>query len=87
MPKIPYEREKYLQELEKLEQKAGGAFACITSERHRKRWEQKVSELNRQITTAKTAEERERLQQKLIELNRVEKKKAAIIAEVHSLLF
>lgn len=86
MPKTPSEREKYLQELEELEQKAGGVFACITPERHRKRWQQKVSKLEQEIAAAKTAEEKERLQQKLTELNQVEKKKAVLIAEVHSLV-
>ena len=85
MPKTPGEREKYLQELEELEQKAGGVFACITPERHKKRWQQKVSKLEQEIAAA-TAEEKERLQQKLLELNQTEQKKAYRIAEVHSLL-
>lgn len=85
MPKTPEKQEKYLQELEELEQKAGGVFACITPERHKKRWQQKVSKLEQEIAAA-TAEEKERLQQKLLELNQREQKKAYRIAEVHSLL-
>lgn len=43
------DREKYLQELEELERSSGGVFACITPERHKKRWEQKVSKLEQQV--------------------------------------
>lgn len=86
MPKTPEKQEKYLQELEELEQKAGGVFACITPKRHKKRWEQKVTKLEQQIAAATTAEEKEYLQQQLIELNQREQRKAARIAEVHSLL-
>ena len=85
MPKTPEKQEKYLQELEELEQKASGVFACITPERHKKRWGQKVSKLEQEIAAA-TAEEKEHLQQKLLELNQREQKKAYRIAEVHSLL-
>ena len=85
MPKTPSEREKSLKELEELEFHARGVFACITPERHRKRWEQKVSKLNQEIAEAETSEEKERLEQKLIELNQAEKKKAKRLAEFHSL--
>ncbi len=85
MPKTPEKQEKYLQELEELQQKAGGVFACITPERHKKRWEQKVLKLEQEIAVAK-AEEKERLQPKLLELNQREQKKAYRIAQVHSLL-
>lgn len=86
MPLPPEKREKYLQELEELERSCGGVFACITPERHKKRWEQKVSSLEQEIAAAATTEEKERLQQKLIELNQREQRKAVRIAEVHSLL-
>ncbi|MES1026600.1 hypothetical protein ABN584_27280 [Gloeocapsa sp. BRSZ] len=85
MPKTPSKQEKYLQ-LEELEQKAGGVFACITPERHKKRWEQKVSKLKQQIIAATTAEEQEYLLLQLIELNQSEQRKAERIAQVHSLL-
>lgn len=86
MPLPPEKRSKYLQELEELERECGGVFACITPERHKNRWEQKVLKLSQQIAAAATAEEKERLQQKLIELNQREQRKAVRIAEVHSLL-
>ena len=86
MPKTPAEREKYLQELEELERSCGGVFACITPERHKNRWEQRVSKLEAEIAAASTAEEKERLQQQLIELNQREQKRAYRIAKVHSLL-
>ena len=86
MPKTPAERKKYLQELEELEHSCGGVFACITPERHKKRWELKVSKLEAEICSASTAEEKEHLRQQLIELNQREQRKAYHIAEVHSLL-
>lgn len=86
MPQPPEKREKYLQELEELERSCAGVFACITPERHKNRWEQKVLKLSQEIAAAATAEEKERLQQKLIELNQREQRKAYRIAEVHSLL-
>lgn len=86
MSETPSEREKYMQELEELEQKAGGVFACITPERHKIMWEQKVSKLKAQLATATTTEKREYLQQQLIELNQREQRKATNIATVHSLL-
>lgn len=86
MPQPPKKREKYLQELEELERSCGGVFACITPERHKNRWEQKVLKLEQEIAAAATAEEKERLQQKLIELNQREQSQAYRIAEVRSLL-
>lgn len=86
MPKTPSKQEKYLQELEELERSCGGVFACITPERHKKRWEQKASKLTQLLAAASTVEEKEDLQQKLIELNQREQKKADRIAQVHSLL-
>ena len=86
MPKAPEKQEKYLQELEELERSSGGVFACITPERHKKRWEHKASQLEQQIAAASTVEQQEYLQQKLIELNQREQRKADRIAEVHSLL-
>lgn len=85
MPETPSKQEKYLQELDELEQKAGGVFACITPERHKKRWEQKVLKLEQQIAAATTAPEKEYLQQQLIELNQREQRKAIRIASVHSM--
>jgi membrane-bound lytic murein transglycosylase len=84
MPKTPEQREKYWQELEELEQKASGVFACITPERHKKRWEQKVVKLEQQLCAAETPQEKERLQQKLTQLNQAEQRKADLIAEVYS---
>ena len=86
MPKTPAEREKYLQELEELERSCCGVFACITPDRHKKRWELKVLKLEAQIFAASSAEEEERLRQQLVELNQREQRKAYHIAEVHSLL-
>jgi hypothetical protein len=86
MSETPSDQEKYLQELEELERSCGGVFACITPERHKKRWEQKASQLEQQIAAAETVEEKKYLQQKLIELNQREQRKADRIAEVHSLL-
>ena len=83
MPKTPSKQEKYLQ-LEELEQKAGGVFACITPERHKTRWEQKVSKLEQLLAAAETPQEKERLQQKLTQLNQAEQRKAELIAEVYS---
>jgi hypothetical protein len=85
MPETPEKQEKYLQQLEDLEQKAGGVLACITPERHKKRWKQKVSKLEQQLEAATTTEEKKYLQQQLIELNQREQRKATLIAEVHSL--
>ena len=86
MPKTPPKQEKYLQQLEELERSCGGVFACITPERHKLMWEQKVSKLEQQVAAATTASEKEYLQQKLIELNQREQRKAERIAQVHSLL-
>lgn len=86
MSRTPEKQEKYLQELEELEQKVGGIFTCITPERHKKRWEQKLSKLEQQIVTATTDEEKEYLLSSLIELNHREQRKATHVALVHSLL-
>jgi hypothetical protein len=86
MPETPSMREKYVQELEELERSCGGVFACITPERHTKRWEQKASQLTQLLAAASTVEEKEDLQQKLIELNQREQRKAERLAQVHSLL-
>lgn len=51
------DQQKYLQELEELERSCGGVFACITPVQHKKRWEQKVSKLEAQLTVATTASE------------------------------
>lgn len=85
MPETPSKQEKYLQELDELERSCGGVFACITPERHKKRWEQKVLKLEQQIAAATTAPEKEYLQQQLIELNQREQRKAIRIASVHSM--
>ena len=84
MPKTPEKREKYWQELEELEHSCGGVFACITPERHKTRWEQKVSKLEQLLAAAETPQEKERLQQKLTQLNQAEQRKADMIAEVYS---
>lgn len=86
MPETPSKQEKYLQELDELERSCGGVFACITPERHKIMWEQKVSKLEQQVAAATTAPEKEYLQQQLIELNQREQRKAIRIASVHSLL-
>ncbi|MBV8885041.1 MAG: hypothetical protein JO235_13740 [Chroococcidiopsidaceae cyanobacterium CP_BM_RX_35] len=86
MPKTPSMPDRYLQELEELERSCGGVFACITPERHKKRWEQKASQLTQQIAAASTVEEKEDLQQQLIELNQREQRKVERLAQVHSLL-
>ena len=84
MPKTPEKREKYWQKLEELEHSCGGVFACITPERHKTRWEQKVSKLEQLLAAAETPQEKERLQQKLTQLNQAEQRKADMIAEVYS---
>lgn len=84
MPRTPEQREKYWQQLEKVERSCGGVFACITPERHKKKWEQKVAKLEQLLVTAETPQEQERLQQKLTQLNQAEQRKAALIAEVYS---
>lgn len=84
MSKTPEQQEKYWQQLEELEQKAGGVFACISPERHKKRWEQKVAKLEQLLVTAETPEEKERLQQQLTQLNHAEQKKAERIAIVYA---
>lgn len=86
MSETPSKREKYMQELEELEHSCGAVFACITPERHKIMWEQKLSKLKAQLAAATTAENREYLQQQLIELNQREQRKAKNIALVHSLL-
>ena len=86
MLETPSEREKYLQELEELERKAGGVFACITPVRHKIIWEQKASHLEQLEAAASTVEQKEYWKQKLIELNQREQMKAIRIAHVHSLL-
>lgn len=86
MPNTPSKQEKYLQELEELERSCGGVFACITPERHKKRWDQKVLKLEQLHAAATTAPEKEYLQQQLIELNQREQRQAIRIAQVHSLL-
>lgn len=85
MPETPSKQEKYLQELDELERSCGGVFACITPERHKKRWEQKVLKLEQLHATATTAPEKEYLQQQLIELNQREQRQAIRIAQVHSM--
>lgn len=84
MPKTPEKQEKYWQELEELEHSCGGVFACITPERHKIMWEQKVSKLEQLLAAAETPQEKERLQQKLTQLNQAEQRKADMIAEVYS---
>lgn len=86
MSKTPEQQGKYWQELEELEQKASGVFACISPERHQKRWKQKVAKLEQLIVTAETPEEKERLQQQLTQLDRAEQKKAEQIANIYSQL-
>ena len=84
MSKTPEQQEKYWQQLEELEHSCGGVFACISPERHKKRWEQKVAKLEQLLVTAETPEDKERLQQQLTQLNHVEQKKAERIAIVYS---
>ena len=84
MPKTPEQQEKYWQQLEQLERSGGGVFACISPERHKKRWEQKVAKLEQLLVTAETPEDKERLQQQLTQLNHAEQKKAERIAIVYS---
>ena len=84
MSTTPEPQEKYWQQLEELEHSCGGVFACISPERHKKRWEQKVAKLEQLLVTAETAEEQERLQQQLTQLNHAEQKKAERIAIVYS---
>jgi uncharacterized protein YceH (UPF0502 family) len=78
--------EKYDQELEELEFKAGGVFAISTPSGHKKRWERKKELVRREISTARTPEEKKRLSQKLAELERREKELAEKLAELHEVL-
>lgn len=82
MSKTLEQQAKYWQE---LEQKASGVFACISPERHKKRWKQKIAKLEQLIVTAATPEEKERLHQQLTQLDRAEQK-AEQIAKVYSQL-
>ena len=82
---MPEEKAQFWKEVEEAEAQFG-VLACITPERHKKRWEQKASKLTQQIVAAETVEQKEYLQQKLIELNQREQRKAVLIALVHSLL-
>lgn len=84
MPKTPEQQEKYWQQLDQLERSCGGVFACISPERHKKRWEQKLALLEQLLITAQTPEEQERLQQQLTQLDRAEQKKAERIAIIYS---
>lgn len=76
--------EKYNQEIEELEFKAGGAFAISTPSGHKKRWERKKELVRREIFAARTPEEKKRLSQKLAELERREKELAEKLAELHA---
>ena len=78
--------EKYDQELEELEFKAGGAFAISTPSGHKKRWERKKELVRREISAARTPEEKNHLSQKLAELERREKELAEKLAELHEVL-
>jgi len=66
------EETQYEKELEKLEFKAGGVFAVLTPDGHKKRWERKKELVRREIAAASTSEEKQRLLQKLDELERNE---------------
>lgn len=80
----PEEKAKYNRELDDLEAQVG--FDTFPSlERHKKRWQQKVSNLEQKITEAADTEEKERLRQKLVELNRIEKERALSLAQLHEL--
>ncbi len=78
--------EKYDQDLEELEFKAGGAFAISTPSGHKKRWERKKELVRREISTARTPEEKKCLSQKLAELERRENELAEKLAELHEVL-
>lgn len=75
--------EKYEQELEELEFKAGGAFAISTPSGHKKRWERKKELVRREISAARTPEEKKRLSQKLAELERTSKELGEKLASLH----
>jgi hypothetical protein len=78
--------EKYDQELEELEFKAGGVFAISTPSGHKKRWERKKELVRREISAAKTPEEKNCLSQKLVELEHTEKELGEKLAELHGVL-
>lgn len=66
------EAEKYEKELEELELKAGGVFAVLTPDGHKKRWERKKELVLREIAAASDPHEKQQLEQKLDELERQE---------------
>lgn len=76
--------EKYEQELEELEVKAGGVFAIATPSGHKKRWERKKELVRREISAARTPEDKKRLSQKLAELERTSKELGEKLAELHA---
>lgn len=75
---------KYEQELEELEFKAGGVFAISTPSGHKKRWERKKELVRREISAAKTPEDKQRLSQKLVELEHTEKELGEKLASLHA---
>jgi hypothetical protein len=62
-----------------------GAMACISPERHQKRWLQKVQHLEKQIASANSPAEKLDLEAKLARLNQLESKKSVLIADVYNL--
>ena len=62
-----------------------GAMACISPERHQKRWLQKVQDLEKQIVEANSPAEKLNLEAKLVRLNQSESKKSALITNVHKM--
>ncbi len=62
-----------------------GAMGCISSERHQRRWLQKVQHLEGKIAAAQSPEEKIDLEQQLENINRIESKKAELIADIYNL--
>jgi hypothetical protein len=62
-----------------------GAMGCISPERHRKRWLQKVRHLEKQIAAAISPAEKLDLEAKLTKLNQIESKKSALIVDIYNL--
>jgi hypothetical protein len=62
-----------------------GAMGCISPERHQRRWLQKVQYLEGKIAAAQSLEEKVDLEQQLENINRLESKKAELIADIYNL--
>lgn len=64
-----------------------GAIGCISPKRHQRKWLQKVRCLEGKIAAAQSPGEKIDLEQQLANIDRIESKKAELIADIYNLNF